>query len=61
MNIEKAQQCHIWKLNSSFFFDLHYGIITNEHQYVTKMAQSVRMGDLHEEISLSTNVNSLLE
>ncbi len=27
-------------------FDLHQGMVTNEHQYVTKMALSVNMGGL---------------
>jgi hypothetical protein len=46
LNIKKSQQCHIQKLNSSFLFDLHQGMVTNEHQYLTKMALSVNMGGL---------------
>ncbi len=46
MNIEKAQQCHIRELNPSFLFDLHQGMVTNEHHYVTEMALSASMGDL---------------
>jgi hypothetical protein len=46
LNIEKAQQCHIRKLNPSFLFDLHQGMVSNEHQYVTKMALNVSMGGL---------------
>ncbi len=37
LNIEKTQQCRIQQLNLSFLFDLHQGMVTNEHQYVTKM------------------------
>jgi hypothetical protein len=37
LNTKKPQQCHIRKLNPSFLFDLHQGMVTNEHQYVTKM------------------------
>jgi hypothetical protein len=40
----KVQQCRIQKLNPSFLFDLHQGMVTNEHQYVTKMALSASMG-----------------
>jgi hypothetical protein len=32
--------------NPSFLFDLHQGMVTNEHQYVTKMALNVIMGGL---------------
>jgi hypothetical protein len=46
LNKEKTQQCCIQELNLSFLFDLHQGIVTNEHQYVTKMALSVSMGSL---------------
>jgi hypothetical protein len=46
LNTEKTQQCCIWKLNWIFFFDLHQGAVTNEHQYVTKMALNVNMGSL---------------
>ncbi len=46
LNIKKTQQCHIQKLNPSFLFDLHQGMFTNEHQYVTKMTLSASMGGL---------------
>jgi hypothetical protein len=42
---KKIQQFCIQELNPSFLFDLHQGI-TNEHQYVTKMALSASMGGL---------------
>jgi hypothetical protein len=38
---KKASQYHIHKLNPKKSFDLHQNIVTNEHQYVTKMAQNV--------------------
>jgi hypothetical protein len=47
LNIEKTQQCHIRKLNPSFLFDLHQGMVTNEYQYVIKMALNVSMGGLY--------------
>jgi len=31
LNIKKAQQCHVRKLNPSFLFDLHQDMVTNEH------------------------------
>jgi hypothetical protein len=31
LNIIKAQQCCILKLNPSFLFDMYQGMITNEH------------------------------
>jgi hypothetical protein len=43
---KKTQQCHIRELNPSFLFNLHQGMVTNEHQYVTKMGLSVDMGGL---------------
>jgi predicted nucleotidyltransferase len=46
LNIEKAQQCQIQELNPSILFYLHQGRMRNEHEYVTKMAQSVTMGGL---------------
>ncbi len=46
LNIKKTQQCHIQKLNPSFLFDLHQGMVTNEHQYVTKMTLNASMGGL---------------
>jgi hypothetical protein len=46
LNIEKTEQCHIQELNPSFLFDLHQGMVTNEHQYVVKMALNVNMGSL---------------
>jgi hypothetical protein len=27
----KTQQCHVWELNPSFLFDLHQGMVINEH------------------------------
>jgi hypothetical protein len=42
-NKKEAQQCHIQKLNSwSVLLDLHQGIMTNEHEYVTKMSQNLQ-------------------
>jgi hypothetical protein len=35
LNIKKTQQCHIWKLNPSFLFDLYEGMVTNQHQWCT--------------------------
>jgi len=46
LNIEQAQQYCIRKLNPSFWFDLHQNMVTNEHQYVTKMTLSASMGGL---------------
>jgi hypothetical protein len=46
LNIEKVQQCCIQELNISFLFDLHQGMVINEHQYVTKMALNVNTGGL---------------
>ncbi len=46
LNTKKTQQCHIQKWNPSFLFDLHQSMVTNEHQYVTKMTLSARMGGL---------------
>jgi hypothetical protein len=46
LNTKKTQQCQIQKLNPSFLFDLHQGMVTNEHQYVTKMTLSDSMGGL---------------
>ncbi len=43
---DNKEQCRIRELNPSFFFDLHQGMVTNEHQYVTKMALRVSMGGL---------------
>jgi hypothetical protein len=43
---EKNPKCRIQKLNPSFLFDLQQDMVTNEHQYVTKMALSVNMGSL---------------
>jgi len=34
------------RLNRSFLFDLHQGMVTNEHQYVTKMTLNASMGGL---------------
>ncbi len=49
LNIKKVQQCQIQELNPSFLFHLHQGIVTNEHEYLTKMAQNAIMGDLWED------------
>jgi hypothetical protein len=46
LHTKKVQQSCIWELNPSFLFDLHQGMVTNEHQYVTKMALNVNMGGL---------------
>jgi hypothetical protein len=46
LNIEKAQQCCIRNLNLSCLFDLHQGMVINEHKHVTKMAVSVSVGSL---------------
>jgi hypothetical protein len=43
---KKTQQCHIQELNPSFLFNLHQGMVTNEHQYVTKMTLNASVGDL---------------
>jgi len=45
LNTNKAQQFYI-ELNPSFLFDLHEGMVTNEHQYVTKITLNVNMGGL---------------
>jgi hypothetical protein len=42
----KAEWCHVWQSNPNFSFDLHLGIFTSEHLYVTKIAQNDRMGGL---------------
>ncbi len=46
LNTKKVQQCRIQKLNLNFLFDLHRNMVTNEHQYVTKMALNASMGGL---------------
>jgi hypothetical protein len=46
LNTKNAQQCHNQKLNPSFLFDLHQSVVTNEHEYVTKMALNASMGSL---------------
>jgi hypothetical protein len=46
LNTKKTQQCCIQELNFSFLFDLHQGMVTNEHQYVTKMTLCPMMGGL---------------
>jgi hypothetical protein len=38
LNTKKNQECCIRGLSPSFLFDLHQGKVTNEHQYVTKLA-----------------------
>jgi hypothetical protein len=49
LNTKKVKQCHIQESNPSFLFHLHQGIMTNEHEYVTKMAQNATMGELWED------------
>ncbi len=34
------------RIKSKFLGDLHQGMVTNEHQYVTKMALNASMGGL---------------
>jgi hypothetical protein len=46
LNTKKAQQFYIRELNPTFLFDLHEGMVTNEHQYVTKMTLNANMGGL---------------
>jgi hypothetical protein len=46
LNTKKTQQCYIRKLNSSFLCDLHQNMVTNEHQYVTKMTLNASRGGL---------------
>jgi hypothetical protein len=48
---KKAQQCYIQEWNPNFLCDLHQGMVTNEHQYVTKMAL-VLIWEVCEETSL---------
>ncbi len=48
LNTKKVQQCCIQELNPSFFFELHQDMVTNEHQYVTKMALNASMRGLWE-------------
>jgi len=45
LNTKKAQQCHIQDLNPSFLFDLHQGMVINEHQYATKITLIANMVD----------------
>jgi hypothetical protein len=46
LNTKKPQPCHIQELNPSFLFDLHQGMVINEHQYVTKMTLNASMESL---------------
>jgi hypothetical protein len=39
LNTKKTQQCHIQKLDQSFFLNFDQGTFRNEHEYVTKLAQ----------------------
>jgi hypothetical protein len=48
----KAQQCCIQKLNPIFLCYLHQSLVTNEHQYVTKMALNVSMGGLWKDFTV---------
>jgi hypothetical protein len=52
LNTKKTQQCHLQELSPSFWFDLHQGMVMNEHQYVTKMALCAMMGEVFGKISL---------
>jgi hypothetical protein len=45
-NTKKPKQFYIRKLNPSFLFDLHEGMVTNEHKYVKKITLNVNMGGL---------------
>ncbi len=47
------------RINPSFLFHLHQGIMTNEHEYVTKMAQNATMGDLWEDFIAYDNGASM--
>jgi hypothetical protein len=44
LNVDTTQQCRIQELNPIFLFDLHQSMVTNEHQYVTKMALNASLG-----------------
>jgi hypothetical protein len=44
LNVKKTQQCQIQELNPSFLFDLHQGMVANEHQYVIKMTLCAMIG-----------------
>jgi hypothetical protein len=46
LNVKKTQQCRIQELNPNFLFDLHQGMVANEHQYVTKMTLCAMIGGL---------------
>ncbi len=46
LNIEKVQWHQIREINPSFLFELHQGLVTNECQYVTKMALNGPIGGL---------------
>jgi hypothetical protein len=49
LDYKKTQQCHNQELNPSFLCDLHQGLVTNEHQYLTKMTLSASMGGFWED------------
>jgi hypothetical protein len=52
LNNQEARQCYIQKLNSwNVLFDLHQGIMTNEHEYVTKISQNLQW-EAYKDISL---------
>jgi hypothetical protein len=51
LNVDIAQQCHIQELDQISLFDLHQSMVTNEHQYVTKMALSASMGGFWEDFT----------
>jgi len=46
---------------SNYLFDLHQGIVTNEHEYVTKMAQSATTGGLWGEFRYNVLDNFFLQ
>jgi hypothetical protein len=52
LNKKVAQQCYIQKWNSwNVLFDSHQGIVTNDHEYVTKISQNLQW-EAYEDISL---------
>jgi len=46
VNTKKNPKILYWKIKSSFLFDLHQNMVTNEHQYVTKMTLCATMGSV---------------
>jgi hypothetical protein len=45
-NTKKNKNVILEKRANSFFYDLHDGQVSNEHQYIEKMSQSVTIGGL---------------